>query len=210
MRTIKKVVKTATVTQRNWKQKMHRFLRNYRAAPHCTTGTPPATALFGSNINIKIPRMTNSHGLLTFSPVILKEKMKAYADNKNDVRPSGLKLGDRVLLKSNQILKSCPPFDKEPYCITAKNGSMVTATNDNGRTVTRNSSFFKKLDLEDRTPDDLDSSFNDLEEVTPNEQFIEPVVPDNAPEIARAASDAGRTGARERRKPNWMRDFVTE
>ena len=89
---------------------------------------------------------------------------------------------------------------------------MVTATNDNGRTVTRNSSFFKKLDLKDRTPDDLDSSasFNDLEKVTPNEQFIEPVVPDNAPEIARAAPDAGRTGARERRKPNRMKDFVME
>ena len=149
--------------------------------------------------------------------------MHAYADNKNYVRPSGLKLGDRVLLKSNPTLKSCPPFEKEPYCITAKNGSMVTATNDNGRTVTRNSSFFKKLDLKDHTPDDLDSSasVNDLKEVTPNEQFIEPVVPDNeqfiepvvpdnAPEIARAAPDAGRTGARERRKPNWMKDFVME
>ena len=214
MRTIKKVVKTATVTQRNWKQEMHRFLRNHRATPHCTTGTLPATALFGSNINIKIPQMTNPHRPVDFQSrdSERKEKMKAYADNKNYVRPSALKLGDRVLLKSNPTLKPCPPFEKEPYCITSKNGSMVTATNDNGRTDTRNSSFFRKLDLEDRTPDDLDSSasFNDLEEVTPNEQFIEPVVPDSAPEIVRAAPDAGRTGARERRKPNWMRDFFTE
>ena len=50
-----------------------------------------------------------------------------------------------------------------------------------------------------------------VEPVVPdNEQFTEPVVPDNAPEIARAAPDAGRTGARERRKPNWMKDFVME
>ena len=116
MRTIKKVVKTAMVTQRNWKQEMHRFLRNYRATPHCTTGTPPATALFGSNINIKIPQMTISD--VPHRPVDFqsrdserKEKMKAYADSKNYVRPSGLKLGDNVLLKSNPTLKSCPPFE---------------------------------------------------------------------------------------------------
>jgi len=47
MRTVKKVVRTASVEDKNWKQELYRFLRNYRATPHSTTGAAPATLLFG-------------------------------------------------------------------------------------------------------------------------------------------------------------------
>ena len=43
VRTVKKVIKTATVERKNWKQEMHRFLRNYRATPHSTTRVPEIT-----------------------------------------------------------------------------------------------------------------------------------------------------------------------
>jgi hypothetical protein len=46
MRTIGKVIKAAQI-DKNWKQELYKFLRNYRATPHSTTGVPPAQALFG-------------------------------------------------------------------------------------------------------------------------------------------------------------------
>ena len=50
MRTIKKLIKTAAVAQLNWKQDMYKFLRNYRATPHCTTGVAPATLLYNRSM----------------------------------------------------------------------------------------------------------------------------------------------------------------
>lgn len=50
MRTIEKVVKTSHAENRNWKQDLFQFLRNYRATPHSTTKVPLAEALFGRNI----------------------------------------------------------------------------------------------------------------------------------------------------------------
>ncbi|CAB4012399.1 Transposon Ty3-I Gag-Pol poly [Paramuricea clavata] len=55
VRTIKKVVKTATVEHKNWKQEMHCFLRNFRATPHTTTKIHPATALSGRALKTKLP-----------------------------------------------------------------------------------------------------------------------------------------------------------
>ena len=55
VRTVKKVIKTANVERKSWKQEMYRFLRNFRATPHTTTRVPPATALFGRAMKTKLP-----------------------------------------------------------------------------------------------------------------------------------------------------------
>ena len=47
MRTIGKVCKCDQVDGKSWKQELDRFLRNYRATPHTSTGLPPATVLNG-------------------------------------------------------------------------------------------------------------------------------------------------------------------
>ena len=51
MRTIGKVCKCDQVDGKSWKQELYRsmirFLRNYRATPHTSTGRPPATVLNG-------------------------------------------------------------------------------------------------------------------------------------------------------------------
>ncbi len=57
MRTLKKAISTATVEGKSWQQELHKFLRNYRATPHQTTGTSPAELLFGRPINIKLPAL---------------------------------------------------------------------------------------------------------------------------------------------------------
>ena len=45
MRTLGKAIRTATVERRSWKQDLHKFLRQYRATPHLTTGVSPYEAL---------------------------------------------------------------------------------------------------------------------------------------------------------------------
>ena len=56
-KTIGKVCKCAQVECKPWKLKMYRFLRNYRATPHTSTGQPPATILNGVPLKIKLPEM---------------------------------------------------------------------------------------------------------------------------------------------------------
>ena len=50
-----KAIKVAAAENKNWKQEMHKFLRNYCATPHCTTKIAPAKALFGENIKTRLP-----------------------------------------------------------------------------------------------------------------------------------------------------------
>ena len=58
MSTIGKNIRAAQIENKNWKQEMYGFLRNYIATPHCTTAIPPATLLFSRNIRTKLPEIT--------------------------------------------------------------------------------------------------------------------------------------------------------
>ena len=73
-----------------------------------------------------------------------KAKMKKYADNKRYVKLSTTAEGDTVLVKRDDTKKkSDTPYDPTPRTVVEKEGSMVTAVDDDGVQVTRNSSFFK-------------------------------------------------------------------
>ena len=52
MKLLNKAIKTATVEGKSWRQELYKFLRNYRATPHVTTGKSPAELLFGTNISV--------------------------------------------------------------------------------------------------------------------------------------------------------------
>ena len=66
MRTLKKTYRIAHAERKPWKQELYQFLRNYRATPHITTGTPPATLMFGRAIRTRLPeatKVTRNHKL---------------------------------------------------------------------------------------------------------------------------------------------------
>ena len=46
-RVICKANQTANVEGRLWLKELDRFLLSYRTIPHCVTGYPPATVMFG-------------------------------------------------------------------------------------------------------------------------------------------------------------------
>ena len=197
---------------------MHRFLRNYRSTPHCTTGVPPATALFGRSMNIKIPQISD----MPTTPVEFrsrdlekKQKMKNNADNKNYVKPSDLNIGDTVLVKNPPVVKkSETPFEHDTYRVTNKNGSMLTARNKKGREVTRNSSYFKRIDPNIASDQDMDAEYAHetlMMEETPPEDAADPDGPPTMVDQNEACVPANteQSRHRENRKPAWLKDYVS-
>ncbi|PFX29727.1 Potassium channel subfamily T member 1 [Stylophora pistillata] len=158
--TVKKVIKTAKLECKNPKQELNRLLRNYRATPHSTTRVAPATALFGRPMKMKLPELT--------TPRSAKAKIKKHADNKRYVKPSTIKEGDTVFVKRDDSKKkSDTPYDPRPHIIVGKKGSMVTAQDDDGVQVTRNSSFFKNVPVAAEENATTETG-KDLVDVTPD------------------------------------------
>ena len=74
----------------------------------------------------------------------MKTKDMSYYDQQNRTRVSEIEVGDKVLVKQRQVEKRTSAFRPTPMVITAKKGSLLTAEG-SGKTITRNSSYFKKL-----------------------------------------------------------------
>ncbi|KAJ8027737.1 hypothetical protein HOLleu_29776 [Holothuria leucospilota] len=83
--------------------------------------------------------------------------MKHYAEKKHSLKQSSIRVGDSVLLRQNKINKLTPPYDPKPFKVISVKGSTITAEGD-GRTITRNSSFFKVFNFaeEEEEMDQLD------------------------------------------------------
>ena len=147
MRTVKKSIKTALNKGRSWKQKLFKFLLNYRTTPRCTTGAPPATILFGRTIKNRLPHLITpiaEDSSIRERDTKAKRKIKQYADRKAYVKPNDFRVGDTVIVKSDNTSKAPTPYQPNPMTIIKKKGSMITATH-KGNHTTRNSSFFKKI-----------------------------------------------------------------
>ena len=151
-KTVKKVVRTAAVELKPWKEELVKSLRAHRATPHSSTGKGPATTLFNRPLRVKLPEVQtecSDEADIKHQDDEAKRKMKEYADRKSYVKPSNYSVGDTVLVKRDKAYrKSLTPYDPEPYEITMSKGSMVTASNGE-KAVTRNSSFFKPIEKEE-------------------------------------------------------------
>ena len=147
MRTIGKVCKCAQVDGKSWKQELYRFLRNYRATPHTSTGLPPATVLNGVPLKTKLPQVYNTQDdkLLRQKDQSAKNSMKEHAEARRNIRRSDIKVGDKVLLKNvTQTGKLVPKFQKQPFEVIKRKGVMVTAQR--GQEIkARNVSHFRKV-----------------------------------------------------------------
>ena len=148
MHTVKKVIKAAVMENKVWKQEMHKFLWNYRATPHTSTKTSPATAFFGSPVKTHLPQIgkeLESHDDVVHENDDLAKLKLKHADEKSYVKPSHLKKSDTVLIKNDYKSKRFPPYDPRPYQVVEKKGSMVVTARRDSTSVTCNSSFFKPI-----------------------------------------------------------------
>ena len=149
VKTLKKCVKTSKAQCLNWRKEVQGFLRNYRTTPHVTTNVPPASLFLKREIRNKLPQLdkVNDDTAVRQRNAKQKLKMKSYADSKNYVKPSQIKMGDQVIVQRPfNHSKSDTPYNPDPMTVTDRKGSMITArSSKDGQHVTRNSSFFKKI-----------------------------------------------------------------
>ncbi|XP_046841052.1 uncharacterized protein K02A2.6-like [Xenia sp. Carnegie-2017] len=149
MRTIKKTIKATIMEGKNWKQEIHRFLRNYRTTPHSSTKISSSMALFGRPMKVRLPEELfhiDTEERIRVQDERAKLKMKLHADNNRNVKTSEIKVGDMVLVKKDTTTnKQQTPYDGKPCEVVERKGSMVTAKKDR-MLFTRNSSFFKKIE----------------------------------------------------------------
>ena len=133
--------------------------------------------------------------------------MKEYADRRRRTKDHTILVGDWVLLKKEKkLMKKTEPFyEMEPYRVTAVNDSMITASNQR-HAVTRNCSFFKKLEGGVRVEGDG---------VLPPDDVAEPPGQPGRRrrrqprQPAMDQSRAERRGGRKREIPGYLRDYET-
>lgn len=75
----------------------------------------------------------------------LKNKTTKCTTTRNTVQESDIK-GDTVICLQQKQNKLTPRFNPEQLTMTTRKYNMVTAEASNGRTMTRNVSYFKKVD----------------------------------------------------------------
>ena len=157
---IEKVLATAKVKGKNWKRDLYAFLRSYRATTHLTTGKSPAELMFQSRpFRTRLPQFSTKKddAEVRLRDKENKLKMKLYADNKPYVRICDIKVGDMVIVKKPRRTKAAPYYDPVPYTVVARKGNMITARR-KGHMITRNSMFFKKVNV---NPENVDEELVD-------------------------------------------------
>ena len=87
-----------------------------------------------------------------------KEKIKYYADKRNNAKPCNINIGDKIIVRKQPKNKTLSYYDPNPYIVYSKKHNMIVARRD-GHATTRNSSFFKKV-----SQNMLGDSYSDYEE----------------------------------------------
>ena len=150
MRVLKKLYQISKLTGSNFKQEVFRFLRAYRATPHCTTKVAPVDLMYsGRKFRTRLPIgvTPREHNFEELFQRDLEQKMqmKGYADNKRYVKPSDIQVGDSVLVRTEAINKAKPAYEAEPLRVQYRKGTRVVAKRPDGSSVTRTTAHFKKV-----------------------------------------------------------------
>jgi transposase InsO family protein len=221
MRTLNKNIRASNIEGRNWKREVVRFLRQYRATPHASTGIAPAEALNGRKMKVLLPEThlpVDRKSDIRETDLRKKMKMKSYADEKRHARESDTKIGDTVIVKQTKHNKLSTPYDPRPYTVQDRKGSMVTARRGE-QTITRNLSKFKRVHPsaveEEITFDGLHDASGDkphgdpLDEPPSAPHDVPPAEPPQSRDRV-VSSDSARRSKRDPKPPSRFRDFVMQ
>ena len=150
MKNLAKVLKNASIGNKNFENELIIFLRNYRATPHASTKRSPNELLLKTKSSTsKLPVFfgvpTNCDARV--NDELAKHKMKHNTDSRLKAKHSNLEIGNMVLLRRPMGLKDSTTYDQEPFIITQINGNQATITRGN-QTLKRNFSQLKKIECE--------------------------------------------------------------
>lgn len=145
-----KAIRAAYVEGKDLETETYKFLRQYRATPHCVTKEAPADMVFGRKLQHPLPQLpstpTSKSTDLTKRDFKAKRKAAEYANRRRHATNRTINIGDQVLVKKPKKNKLSTSFDVVPFIVTEIKGSMITVKALNSdRTLTRNISHFKPL-----------------------------------------------------------------
>ncbi|XP_014666346.1 PREDICTED: uncharacterized protein K02A2.6-like [Priapulus caudatus] len=178
MDTVMKSIRAAHLEGKLWKRELLRFLRQYRATPHTTTGVAPAEALYRRRFRTQLPQLPakdlpllpDVHSQIKLRDATNKAKMKQYADKRRRVKPCEIREGDHVLVKQQRRNKGSPHYDPVPFVVETRKGNMVIARR-GVQKITRNITFFKRL-TGSINPDPLPDEPDTFSEPPPDETTL--------------------------------------
>ena len=205
-RRIRKVIQSAKLEQKNWKQEMYRFLRNYRATPHSSTDKSPSELMFSSRpYRTRLPEIKPLYddAVIREKDSAAKRKMKMYADNHMNVKESNFNISDIVLVKQKKVNKLTPPFNPDPLVVISIKGSMITAkSTTTQKEITRNSSFFKKINYRETEEYDVLDDEN-------SDEIVENVIDENyGDHIQVGDENPRRNPLRQRNRPQFLQKDI--
>ena len=98
-KTLSKVLQTAKLEERNWRQELQQFLLSYRATPHTTTKIAPSELLYNRKIRGFLPelptkRVINKHREAKENIERSKASNKKYYDKRHHAKKSNIKEGE--------------------------------------------------------------------------------------------------------------------
>ncbi len=95
-------------------------------------------------------------------------KEQQHADKRLYTNHSDINEGDTVLVKKDAMLtKAFTPYEIEPFIVDQRKGTVINASNPDGRNVTRSSSFFRKVQISEDISgeDDWEPPIRDQQEI---------------------------------------------
>ena len=148
MKPLGKAMKVAHHNRLDKKQELRKFIKEYRATPHPSTGVAPGDVIFRSGYNTgrpSAPPPSNILEVVKLADARSKLKNRNYVNNKRFTRRRQLIQGDWVLLKHDRRTRKFEPYyEREPYIITDIKGDLVSLKRlSDGRSVLRHTSAVK-------------------------------------------------------------------
>ena len=159
-KTLVKVLQTAQLEERNWRQELQRFLLSYRVTPHATTKIAPCELLYNRTVKGYLPelpskKVLNKHKAAKENIEKSKERNKANYDKTHHAKESDIKEGDIVICLQKKRNKLTPNFNPERFTVISCKGTRLVAKN-KYHIITRNVSHFKKVNRYEATEEDDD------------------------------------------------------
>ena len=157
MKPLGKALKMAHHNKLDKKQELNRFLKNYRATPHPSTGFAPGDVMFRAGFKTgprRLPPVADIVEKVKRRDKASKSKNFQYVNSKRFTSRRNLAQGQLVLLKNDfRTRKFEPYFENEPYLILEKVGELLTLFRcSDGRSVQRHTSKVKPFFPRRRPP----------------------------------------------------------
>ena len=148
VRSVCKLVHTATVEGKDPRKEINTFLLQYRSTPHSTTGKSPAELLFSHKLKTNLLSTAAVVGVKTGQEIRAYHdtktlEQKLYADKRCRSKSKKIQPGDKILIKQHKSTIK-PPFDPNLYELTSIKGSLIKAIRDDAIRI-RDKSHVKLL-----------------------------------------------------------------